>query len=168
MITEITRSLNGTYFSGNTTIAFNANPYLLASNDLTIYFNNDFRSAAKVVSVSANNAVIDFSNAQYNNTPVTAITPQYSNGISGAQPTFSFKLSTPPNAILQASTDGGSANVKIQASTDQLHWVDLATLSVSTANSNTAFTNITAPWPYGRLNITDISAGNSLTVNKAI
>ena len=62
MITELTRVLTGVYSYSNTSIIFDSNPYLLANNDLTLYFtNNDARYAAKVVSVSGNTAVINFS-----------------------------------------------------------------------------------------------------------
>lgn len=169
MITEISRNLTGTYYSANTTIVFDSNPYLLANNTLTIYFtNNDSRFADVVSSVSGNTAVISFSNPQYNGASLVAATPNFASGLTGPQPIFSFKTTNPPNVILQAFSTGGSANVKIQASTDQAHWIDLATLPITTANSNTAYTSVTSPWPYGRLNILDISAGNSISVNKAI
>ena len=169
MITEISRNLNGTYYSANTTIVFDSNPYLLATNQLTLYFtNNDSRYADTVASVSGNNAVITFANQQYDGTRVVAVTPNFGSGLTGAQPTFSFKTTNPPNVILQAFSSGGTANVKIQASTDQSHWVDLATLALTTANSNTAYTTVASPWPYGRLNILDIATNNSIAVNKAI
>ena len=169
MVTELTRLLTGKYFSSNTSIVFDSNPYLLANNDLTLYFtNNDSRYAAKVVSVAANTAVVDFLNAQYNNTNVSVKTPNYGSGLTGVQPSFTWSLTNPPNAIVQASSSGGSANVGIQVSTDNLNWINLANLTITTANSNTAYTTITAPWAYGRLNIIDIAAGNSVTVNKAI
>jgi hypothetical protein len=169
MITEISRTLYGIYDYANTQIQFNTNPYLLANNDLILYFtDNDARYAAKVVSVSGNNAVIDFSNPQYNKRGITVKTPNFGAGVTGPQETFSFNFTTPPNAVIQASSDGGSSNVAIEVSTDQIHWVSLATLPITVANSNTAFTTVTTPWPYGRLNITNINTGNSITVNKAI
>ena len=169
MITEISRNISGTYYAANTTIVFDTNPYLLANNTLTLYFiNNDSRYADTVASVSGNNAVIAFSNQQYDGTRVVAITPNFGSGLTGPQQPFTFKTTNPPSVILQAFSTGGTANVKIQASTDQAHWVDLATLPLTTANSNTAFTTVTSPRPYGRLNIVDIASGNSIAVNKAI
>ena len=170
MITEISRNLDGTYYASNTTIVFDSNPYLLPTNDLTLYFEttNDARFADKVQSISGNTAVISLSNPQYDGKRVTAITPNFGSGLTGPQSPFSFKTTPPPNVLLQAVSNGGTANVKIQASTDQAHWVDLATLSLTTANSNTAYTTVTSPWPYGRLNITDISTGNWISIYKAI
>ena len=169
MITEISRTLTGKYIYANTSIIFDSNPYLTATNDLTLYFtDNDARYAAKVVSVSANSAVVNFSNPQYNNRGITIKTPNFGSGVSGAQETWSFKFTTPPNAILQAFSSGGSSNVSIQASTDDSHWVTLANLSITSASSNTAYTTVTSPWPYGRLYISDIDAGNSINVNKVI
>ena len=84
---------------------------------------------------------------------IIASTPNFAFGLTGPQPTFSFKTTTPPNVIIQASVTGGSANVAIQASTDQTHWVNIATLALNSANANTAYTTMTSPWPYGRLNI---------------
>lgn len=169
MITEITRSLNGVYYSSNTTIVFNQNPYLLANNDLILFFPiNDTKFAAKVVSVSANNAVIDFSNQQYGNNSVVVKTPNFGAGLTGAQEPFSFKFSTPPSALIQASSTGGTSSVDVQVSTDQINWITANTLSITVAGSNTAYTTITTPWPYGRLNIASIGAGNSITINKVI
>jgi hypothetical protein len=63
MISELTRVVKGVYSYSNTSIIFDSNPYLLAGNDLTLYFtDNDARFASRVVSVSGNTAVIDFSN----------------------------------------------------------------------------------------------------------
>jgi hypothetical protein len=79
MITELTRVVKGVYIYSNTSIVFDSNPYLLANNDLTLYFtNNDARYASRVVSVSGNTAVIDFANPQYNNTGVAAKYKLYS------------------------------------------------------------------------------------------
>jgi hypothetical protein len=168
MITELTRVVKGVYIYSNTSIVFDSNPYLLANNDLTLYFtNNDARFASRVVSVSGNTAVIDFSNPQYNNTGVAAKTPNYGSGLTGPQDTFTFSFTNYPSAILQAFSTGGSSNVVIQVSTNQSNWINVATLAVTTANSNTNYTTVTAPWPYGRLNIIDIAAGNSIAVNKA-
>jgi hypothetical protein len=169
MITEISRTLTGKYIYANTSIMFDANPYLLATNDLILYFtNNDARYAAKVISVSGNTAVIDFSNPQYANNSVTTKTPQFGSGLVGPQEVFSFKLSTPPNAIIQVSSNGGTSSVNLEASTDQVNWITLSTIPVTVANSNTFFTTVTSPWPYGRINVASIGAGNYLTVNKAI
>jgi hypothetical protein len=169
MITEISRTLYGVYDYANTQINFESNPYLQATNDLILYFtDNDARYAAKVSSVSGNNAVIDFSNAQYDGWGVVAKTPNYGAGLTGPQEVFSFKFTNPPNAVLQAFSTGGSSNVAIEVSTDQQHWISLATLPITVANSNTAYTTVTTPWPYGRLNITNIGAGNSIAVNKVI
>lgn len=169
MITEISRTLYGVYDYANRKIQFNANPYLLAGNDLILYFtDNDARYAAVVSSISGNDAVVDFANPQYDKWGVTVKTPNYGAGLTGPQEVFSFKFTNPPNAVLQAFSTGGSSNVAIQVSTDQQHWISLATLPITVANSNTAFTTVTTPWPYGRLNITDIAAGNSIAVNKAI
>ena len=169
MITDLTRTLNGKYISSNSTIIFDANPYLSPSNDLTLYFtNNDSRFAAKVISVSGNTAVVNFTNPQYANTSVIVKTPQFGAGITGPQEVFSFKLSTPPNAIIQVSSNGGTSSVTLEASTDQQSWVTLASLPITVANSNSAFTTVTSPWPYGRINIGSINAGNYITINKAI
>ena len=169
MITEISRTLYGVYDYANTQIQFNSNPYLLANNDLTLYFtDNDARYAAVVSSVSGNNAVVNFSNAQYDKRGVVVKTPNYGAGLTGPQEVFSFKFTNPPNAVIQASSTGGSSNVSIQVSTDQQHWISLGTLPITVANSNTNFIAVTTPWPYGRLNITDIGAGNYISINKAI
>jgi len=168
MISELTRLLKGVYIYSNTSIIFDSNPYLIANNDLTLYFtNNDARFASKVVSVSGNTAVIDFSNAQYNNTGVAVRTPNYGAGLTGPQETFTFSFTNYPSAILQTSSTGGSSNVVVQVSTNQTNWINVATIAITTANSNTNYTTVTSPWPYGRINITDISAGNSISVNKA-
>lgn len=169
MITEISRTLNGTYDYANTSIVFDSNPYLLTDNDLILYFtDNDARYAAKVTSVAGNTAVTNFSNPQYNRARVTAKTPNYGAGLTGPQETFTFKFMNPPNAIIQASSTGGTSSISIEASTDQSHWISLATLPITVANANTAFMNVTSPWPYGRINISSIGSGNSITVNKAI
>lgn len=169
MITEISRTLYGIYNYANTTISFNSNPYLLANNELTLYFtNNDSRYGARVVSVSGNNAVINFSNAQYANNGVVVKSINFGSGVTGPQEVFSFKLTTPPNAIIQVSSNGGTSSVNLEASTDQVNWVTLSTIPVTVANSNTAFVSVTSPWPYGRINVASISAGSSLTINKAI
>lgn len=168
MISELTRLLKGVYSYSNTSIIFDSNPYLLANNDLTLYFtNNDARFSSKVVSVSGNTAVIDFSNPQYNNTGVAVRTPNYGSGLTGAQETFTFSFTNYPSAILQTSSTGGSSNVVVQVSTNQVNWINVATIAITTANSNTNYTTVTSPWPYGRINITDISVGNSISVNKA-
>ena len=169
MITELTRNLNGVYIYSNTSIIFDSNPYLSANNDLTLYFtDNDSRYAAKVASVSGNTAVINFSDEQQNNRGVVAKTPNFGSGLTGPQETFTFKFMNPPNAIIQASSTGGTSSISIEASTDQVHWVTLSTLPITVANSNTAFITVTSPWPYGRINISSIGSGNSITVNKAI
>lgn len=168
MISEITRVLTGVYSYSNTSIIFDSNPYLIANNDLTLYFtNNDARFAAKVVSVSGNTAVVNFSNPQYANTGVAVRTPNFGSGMTGPQDTFTFSFTNYPSAILQAYSTGGTSNITIQVSTNQVHWINVATLAITTANSNTNYTTVTSPWPYGRINISDIGAGNSISVNKA-
>ena len=169
MITEISRTLSGTYIAANTTVMFDANPYLLANNDVILYFtDNDSRYAASVTSVSGNNAVVSFSNASLNGKHVGVKTPNYGSGLTGALDSWTWSFTNPPNAVIQASSTGGSANLSIQVSTDNSHWITMANLAITQANSNTAWTTTTTPWPYGRLYITDISAGQSITVNKAI
>lgn len=169
MITEITRTLNGVYIYSNTSIIFNANPYLAAGNDLTLYFtDNDSRYATTVTSISGNTAVVAFSDPQQNNRGVVAKTPNFGAGLTGAQDTWTFSFTNPPNAVIQASSTGGSSNVSIEVSTDKTHWISLATLPITTANSNTAYTTVSNPWPYGRLNIGNIATNQSITVNKAI
>ncbi len=169
MITELKRIIQGTYDHANTQINFDANPFLLANNDLTLYFtDNDSRFNAKVVSVSANSAVVNFSDPQFNGDHVVVHTTAFNNGVSGPQDTFSWKFTNPPNAILQVSSNGGSANVNLEVSTDEAHWVTLATFPIREANANSSFINVTSPWPYGRLNITDISANTTITANKVI
>ena len=168
MITELSRVLKGVYIYSNTSIIFDSNPYLLANNDLTLYFtDNDARYSSKVVSVSGNTAVIDFSNPQYANTGVAVRTPNYGSGLTGPQDTFTFSFTNYPSAVLQTWSSGGAANVVIQVSTNQSNWVNVATMPITSANSYTNYTTVTSPWPYGRINITDIAAGNSISVNKA-
>lgn len=169
MIVEIIRDLSGTYYASNTTITFSQNPYLLPNNDLTLYFtDNDARFSTKVTSVSGNNAVVGFSDNQYSGKNLIAKTPNYGAGMTGTQTPFSFKLTTPPNAIIQASSTGGTSSINLEASTDNVHWVTLATLPITEANSNTSYTTVTSPWAYGRLNIASIATGQSISVNKAI
>jgi hypothetical protein len=169
MITEISRTLNGVYIYSNTSIIFDTNPYLTAGNDLTLYFtDNDSRYAATVTSISGNTAVVSFSDPQQNHRGVVAKTPNFGSGLTGPQDTWTFSFTNPPNAIIQASSTGGSSSISIEASTDKVHWISLATLPITTANSNTAYTTVTSPWPYGRLNIGNIAANQSITVNKAI
>lgn len=169
MITEISRTLNGVYVYANTSIIFGQNPYLQAGNDLTLYFtDNDSRYAATVTSISGNTAVVSFSDAQQNNRGVTVKTPNYGSGLTGAQSDWTFSFTNPPNAIIQANSTGGTSSISIEASTDRNHWITLGTLPITEANSNTAFINITSPWPYGRINIGSIAANKSITVNKAI
>ena len=169
MITEISRTLYGVYEYSNTSIIFNQNPYLQSGNDLTLYFtDNDSRYSTTVTSVSGNTAVVTFSDAQQNHRGVVVKTPNYGSGLTGAQDSWTFSFTNPPNAILQVSSTGGSSNVVIQVSADNNHWINLSTLAITTANANTNYVSVTAPWPYGRINITDIAANNSITVNKAI
>jgi hypothetical protein len=169
MITEISRNLNGVYDYANTAINFNANPYLSAGNDLTLYFtDNDSRYAAKVVSVSGNTAVIDFSDRQQNNRGVVAKTPNYGAGMTGAQDPWTFSFTNPPNGIIQASSTGGTSSISIEVSTDQNHWISLGTMAITSANSNTSYMFVSNPWPYGRINISSIGSNQSITVNKVI
>ena len=170
MIQQVSRTLTGKYYASNTSIVFDAvNPFLFANNALTLYFtNNDSRFSDVIKSISGNTAVISLADPQYDSVAFTATTPNFGAGLTGPQPVFNFKMSTPPNVIVQASSTGGSANVVIQASTDQSHWITLTTLPLTSANGNTAYTTITSPWAYGRINISDISAGNSIAVNVAI
>ena len=169
MITEISRTLYGVYEYANTSIIFNQNPYLIAGNDLTLYFtDNDSRYATTVTSISGNTAAVAFSDQQQNKRGVVVKTPDYGSGLTGPQDVWTFSFTNPSNAILQASSSGGAANVVIQVSTDKSHWINVATLAITTANANTNYTTVTSPWPYGRLNISDISANSFITVNKAI
>lgn len=169
MITEISRTLYGVYEYSNTSIIFNQNPYLRAGNDLVLYFtDNDSRYATTVTSITGNTAVVGFSDPQQDNRGVVVKTPAYGSGLTGPQDTWTFSFTNPPNAILQASSSGGTANVVIQVSTDNSNWINVATLAITTANANTSYTNVTSPWPYGRLNIIDIAANTSISINKAI
>lgn len=169
MIVELTRTLYGVYFSSNSTIIFNEPPYLQANNDLTLYFtDNDARFAARVVSASGNNVVTNFTNSAYDNKGVGIRTPNYANGIIGAQESFTFGFSTPPNAILQAFSTGGTSSITIEGSTNKQNWVTLGTLPVTEANGNSAFINVTSPWPYGRINVQSIATNQSIAINKAI
>lgn len=169
MIVELTRTLYGTYYSSNSTIVFGAPPYLQANNDLTLYFtDNDARFAAKVVSANANTVITDFTNAAYNNKGVGIRTPNYANGMIGGQESFNFSFSTPPNAVLQAFSTGGSSNVTIEGSTNKSNWVTLGTLPITEANGNSAFITVTTPWPYGRINVQSIAVNQSIAINKAI
>mgnify|MGYP006276314267 CR=1 FL=1 len=159
----------GVYIYSNTSIIFNQNPYLQAGNDLTLYFtDNDSRYSTTVSSVSGNTAVVAFSDPQQTDRGVVVKTPNFGSGLTGAQDTWTFSFTNPPSAIIQASSTGGSSNVSIQVSTDKNHWITLANLPITQANSNTNYVAVTTPWPYGRLNITDIAASNSITVNKVI
>lgn len=169
MIVELTRTLYGTYYASNSTIAFTGPPYLQANNDLTLYFtDNDARFAAKVVSANANTVVTDFTNTAYNNKGVGIKTPNYANGIVGAQESFTFSFSTPPNAVLQAFSNGGSSTITIEGSTNKTNWITLGTLPITEANGNSAFITVTTPWPYGRINVQSIAVGQSVAVNKTI
>ncbi len=170
MITPITRTLYGTYVAANSTIVFASNPYLLANNALTLYFtNNDVRFAAKVVSTSANNVVVDFTNTQYSNTAVAAVTPHWNSGITGPQQSFSWNKVVPPVNLIQATyltTGANTANVTIETSADGIGWINVADINLSgTANTN-YFTSNT-PWPYARLNVNSISANTGFIVTKA-
>jgi len=169
MITEISRNLNGVYDYANTAINFNANPYLSTGNDLTLYFtDNDSRYAAKVVSVSGNTAVIDFSDPQQNKRGVVAKTINFGAGMTGPQDSWTFSFTNPPNAIIQASSTGGTNSIAIEVSTDKNHWITLATMPITSANSNTSYIFVSNPWPYGRINISSIESNQSITVNKVI
>lgn len=168
MITEITRNLTGVYSYANTTIIFDANPFLVANNELTLYFtNNDSRHSATVTSVSGNNAVVNFSNPQYANTAVVAKTPCFSTGITGPQAEFSLHNSITPNALIQVTAEGsGGGSLNIEVSADRKGWVNAASISL-TQGSNTEFFNVTTPWPYGRVNISSVDANTTLSVTKA-
>ena len=169
MINEVIRTLNGVYYAPNNTISFTKNPYLIPGNKLTLFFNdNDARFSCSVNSISANNATVSFIDSNYDSRSLIAQTPNFASGITGPQDTFTFKLSTPPNLIVQAISTGGNNSLNLEASTDQAHWITLATLNLTEANSNTAFVNITSPWPYGRINVASIATNNSIAVNLAI
>ena len=169
MITELSRTLYGVYEYSNTSVIFNQTPYLQVGNDLTLYFtDNDSRYATTIISISGNTAVVAFSDQQQNKRGVVVKTPHYGAGLTGPQDTWTFSFTNPPNAILQASSSGGTANVVIQVSTNNNNWINVATLAITSANANTNYTTVTNPWPYGRLNITDIAANTTITINKAI
>lgn len=169
MITPIYRNLSGTYFYSNNTISFNSNPFLIANNYLEIYFNNDNRITAKVISVAANNAVVDLVNTQqYDNTPVNIRCDYFSQGITGTQQPFTFSFTNFPSAIIQAnSTNAGNSYLSLEVSTDKLHWISLANINVFSNTNNTAYTTVTNPWPYGRINFTSIDTNTSIYINKA-
>jgi hypothetical protein len=170
MIKPLERILDGIYYTANTTVVFPSNPFIAANSKLTLWFvSNDSKFAATASSVTGNNVVVNFSNAQYNTSPVTVHTPSYGSGITGIQPTFSLSTSTTQNTLLQATVFNGitnSANVSIQASTDNIGWVTLANLSLTQAN-NSSYINNQLPWAYGRINILDISANSILTITKS-
>jgi hypothetical protein len=169
MITEISRNLNGVYDYANTAINFSSNPYLSAGNDLILYFtDNDSRYAAKVVSVSGNTAIIDYSSSQQNKRNVVAKTPNYGAGMTGPQDPWTFSFTNPPSGIIQASSTGGTNSITIEVSTDQNNWITLAAMPITAANSNTSFIFVSNPWPYGRINIGSIGSAQSITVNKVI
>lgn len=168
MITPISRTIQGTYIAANTTIMFPSNPYLQANAQLLLNFtNNDSKYSTTVTSVSGNNVVVTFNNKQYSNTNVIAKTNQYGSGITGPQTPFTWSFTNYPAGIIQVSSTGGTSYVNVEASVDNQNWIQLANLAITTANSNTAYTTVNAPWPYGRLNISTIAASNSITVNKA-
>lgn len=169
MINTIYRTLNGTYYSGNNSIVFDANPYVLANSALTLYFtDNDARYSSTVASVSGNTAVVDYSNAQYDSKHVTARALDTAAGFSGAMDSFTWGWTNYPAAVLQVTSTGGSSNVTIQVSADANHWINVASLAVTTANSNTAYTTLNNPWPYGRVYVNDIASGKSLKFLKAV
>lgn len=170
MIKEITRNISGTYIQSNTTILFASTPYLNTGNHITLFFpSNDTKFDASVVSVAGNSAVINFNDAQYNNQAVTVKTAWFGGGITGAQEPFSLTTSTTPSTLLQAISVGGGTNtIAIEVSTElNAGWVNIGNLVASTANSNTAYVNITQPWPFARLNISSIAANNSVKINRA-
>lgn len=165
MIKELYRTLTGTYIQSNTTIIFDSNPYLNPTNELVILMpSNDTKYSTTVSSVSGNNAVVTFNDPQYANTRVTVRTPCF--GTTGVQDAFTLSYTNPPNILFQAVSDGGTNAVDLQVSTDKLHWITANTMNVTVASGNTAYTTITSPWPYGRLNITAVGANNTVRVNK--
>jgi hypothetical protein len=169
MIQELYRTIKGTYDFANTAIIFDSNPFLLANNELTLYFTNvDERNHTTVTSVNANTAVVDFSSEHYDGFQVTAQTPNYTGGMTGPQETFSWKFTNPPNALIQVSSDGGTSNVALQVSTNDRDWLTLAFMSITEVNANSAYMNVTVPWPYGRLNLISIQAGKTVTANKVV
>lgn len=170
MIKEITRNISGTYIQSNTTVLFDSTPYLIGGNHVTLFFaSNDTKFDATVVSVSANSAVVNFNDAQYNTQRVTVKTPWFGSGITGVQEPFSLTTSTTPSTLLQAiSVGGGTNNIAVEVSTElNAGWINIGNLVPSTANSNTAYVNITQPWPFARLNISSIAASNSVKINRA-
>lgn len=173
MIKEITRNISGTYISSNNTVLLNSNPFLVANNDVTLFFGvNDTKFDAIVTSVvsnASNNIVVNFNNAQYNNQPVTVKTPWFGSGITGPQEAFSLTTSTTPNTLLHGFSVGGGNNfVSVEVSSDLNNgWLNVGMLGVTTANSNTAYVTVSNPWPFARLNISSIAANNAVKVNRA-
>jgi hypothetical protein len=170
MIKEITRNISGTYIHSNTTVLFNSNPFLLANNDVTLFFtSNDVRIDALVVSTSGNTAVVNFNNPQYNGSPVTVKTAWFGSGITGPQEAFSLNTSTTPSTILQGIGVGGGTNsIAVEVSTElNSGWINIGSLAIAAASNNTAYLAITQPWPFARLNIGSIASSNSVKVNRA-
>ena len=169
MLQEIKRKLVGTYIYSNTSIIFDSNPYLVVDNELLLYFkSNDNRVSATVSSISGNTAVVNFSDAQYGNSPVTVQTPHYGAGYSGVGESFSLYTSTTPSTIIQAISTGGTHSITVEGSADlNGGWISLGSLVPSVANSNTSYLSVTLPWPYARLTVVSTDANNSVKVIKA-
>lgn len=169
MIKELGRTLNGTYYSSNSNIVFDGLHYLGIGNKLEIYFNTqDSKYSATVSNVASNTIVTtNFSDANYNNKRAVVQTNVYGNGITGVQSVFSLHTATTPNILIQAIATGNTV-INLEGSTNNSEgWVTLGVLNANTNNSNTAYLNITAPWPYGRLNIVSIDTGKNVKINKS-
>lgn len=172
MVKKITRNLTGTYFSSNSSVQFDSNPYLLPGNEVILFFpsTND-RADINVVSSNTitNNVVVAYTNNQYNNERVTVTTPCFCSGVSGYQAPFSINTATTPNIILQATKDLGSANVvsaNVEVTVDGIGWLPIYGFALGSANTTDAL-NITEPWAQARINFSSIPAATSVRITRS-
>lgn len=96
--------------------------------------------------------------------PPFLYTDIFRTGQTGGQEKFTFSFGQNPNAVVQAYVSGtGGAVFDLEASATGSHWQKIATVTLAAGAHG--FVNVTAAWPYGRLNLTSIDAG---TVLKAV
>jgi hypothetical protein len=97
--------------------------------------------------------------------PVSMFLDVFGTGATGAQDTFSFKMSDTVNGLIHIVSNGtGTVTVKAQGSLDGTHWVDIGTATAVTAGSQFEIA-VTKPYPYGRLNFTVAVASAATTGN---
>lgn len=172
MVKKITRNIVGTYFSGNSTIQFAAAPYLLPTNEVSLFFpSNNERAVTSVVSANTitNTIVTGYSNQQFNNEQVTVTTPCFCAGVSGYQTPFSINTATTPNIIIQATKDLGTANVvsaNVEVTVDGIGWLPIYSFVLGSANTTDAL-NITEPWNQARINFSSIPTATSVRISRS-